>query len=105
MAFGLRFIHALLGVSAIIFSLLAAAQIGSVMDEHAKLFALIAAISIALMTGFNLGDKSNGVRNAWRRLNGTVIAYNSGTATEKDVIEAYNEGEKLIGDVSYSRIQ
>ena len=66
MAFGLRFIHALLGVMATIFSLLAAAQIGSIADEYAKVFALIGAISIALMTGFNLGDKSNAVRNASR---------------------------------------
>jgi hypothetical protein len=40
MAFGLRFIHALLGVSVTIFSLLAAAQIGSIPDENAKILAL-----------------------------------------------------------------
>jgi hypothetical protein len=38
MAFVLRLIHALLGVMAIIFSLLAAAQIGSIADEYAKVF-------------------------------------------------------------------
>ena len=105
MAFGLRFIHALLGVMAIVFSLLAAAQIGSIVDEYAKIFALIGAISIALMTGFNLGDKSNAVRNAWRLLNGTVIAFNKCEATDKQLIDAYNKEETIIGDVSYSRIQ
>jgi len=73
--------------------------------EYAKVFALIGAISIALMTGFNLGDKSNAVRNAWKLLNGTIIAYNDCYATEEDLIDAYKKGEELIGDVSYSRIQ
>lgn len=103
MAFGLRFVHALLGTMAIIFSLLAAAQIGSIADEYAKIFALIAAISIGLMTGFNLSEKSNNVRNAWRHLSGFVIAYNNGKASEEDVIEAYKKGEDLIGDVTFSR--
>jgi hypothetical protein len=57
------------------------------------------------MTGFNLGEKSNAVRNAWRLLNGTVMKFNRGEATEKEVMEAYDKGEALIGDVSYSRIQ
>lgn len=104
MARGLRFIHVGLGVSATFFSLLAAAQIGSIQDEYAKVFAFIAAISIALMTGFNLGEKSNNVRNAWRELNAAVIAFNSNEKiSEEEVIKAYREGEKRIGDVTFSR--
>jgi Flp pilus assembly pilin Flp len=99
----LRLIHVLLGTSATFFSLLAAAQIGSIQDEYAKLFAFIAALSIALMTGFNLGEKSNNVRNAWRELNAAVIAFNNGKLEEEEVIEAYRKGETRIGDVTFSR--
>jgi hypothetical protein len=100
----LRFIHVSLGTLATFFSLLAAAQIGFIQDEYAKLFAFIAAISIALMTGFNLGEKSNNVRNAWRELNAAVIEFNSNDkVSEEEVIKAYREGEKRIGDVTFKR--
>src|SRR4249919_2063546 len=103
MALYLRLIHVALGVSATFFSLLAAAQIGSIENEIAKIFAFIAAVSIALMTGFNLGEKSNNVRNAWRELNGAIMKFNSDDKVPKDeVIKAYNEGEKRIGDVTFS---
>jgi hypothetical protein len=52
------------GGSPTFFSLLAAAQIGSVSNGKAKIFAFIAAVSIALMTAFNLGGKSNDTRAA-----------------------------------------
>lgn len=50
MAIFLRLSHILLGITATFFSLLAAAQIGSVANEQAKIFAFIAAVSIGLMT-------------------------------------------------------
>lgn len=104
MARDLRLVHVMLGVSATFFSLLAAAQIGSIQDEYAKVFAFIAAVSIALMAGFNLGEKSNNVRNAWRELNAAVIAFNSNEKlSEEEVIKAYREGERRIGDVTFSR--
>jgi hypothetical protein len=55
------------------------------------------------MTGFNLGEKSNNVRNAWRELNAAVIAFNNGKLEEEEVIEAYRKGETRIGDVTFSR--
>ncbi|MFY9565425.1 MAG: hypothetical protein WAM27_08410 [Nitrososphaeraceae archaeon] len=58
MALYFRWIHILLGISATFFSSLAAAQIGIVANEQAKTFAFLAAVSIALMTAFNLGGKS-----------------------------------------------
>jgi Flp pilus assembly pilin Flp len=100
----LRLVHVMLGVSATFFSLLAAAQIGSIQDEYAKIFAFIAAVSIALMAGFNLGEKSNNVRNAWRELNAAVMTFNSNEKlSEDEVIKAYRESEKVIGDVTFSR--
>lgn len=58
MALYFRLIHILLGISATFFSSLTAAQLSIVANDQAKTFAFIAAVSIALMTAFNLGGKS-----------------------------------------------
>jgi hypothetical protein len=101
MAVYLRIFHVSLGISATFFSALAATQIGSIGDNITKIFAFIATVSIALMTAFNLGGKSNNTRAAWRHLNAQVMLFNQGACDEKDVIKAYEEAENLIGDVSY----
>ena len=102
MAIFLRLSHILLGIAATFFSLLAPAQIGSVANEQAKIFAFIAAVSIGLMTAFNLGGKSNDTRAAWRQLNAAVIKFNEGIFQKKDeVIKAYIEAEARIGEVTF----
>jgi uncharacterized membrane protein len=83
MALYLRGIHIALGVFATFFSLLAAAQIGSMQNDLVKIFAFIAAVSIALMTGFNLGEKSNNVRTARRGLNTAIMRYNNDPIPKK----------------------
>jgi hypothetical protein len=99
----LRGLHILLGVSATFFSLLAASQImhGTTYSTLAAIFAFIAAVSISLMTAFNLGEKSNNIRTAWRRLNVTVLKFNQNLCEKSDVIDSYEEGESLIGDVVF----
>jgi hypothetical protein len=106
----LRGTHIFLGVSATIFSFLAATliQIDNTTDADlnnylAKIFALIAAASIALMTSFDLGTKSNNMVRAWRLLNSEVIKFNN-VKEEGDVqkvIESYKKAEEIIGDVTY----
>jgi putative flippase GtrA len=103
MAAGLRTVYILLGVFAVFFSLLAAVQIGSIQDEHAKIFAFIAAISIAFMTAFNLTDKSNNVRDAWRELNAAVMKYNTNRISKSELIEVYRKQEEKIGGVFFSK--
>ena len=106
----LRGTHIFLGVSATIFSLLAATfiQIETTGNENinnylAKIFALIAAASIALMTSFDLGTKSNNMIRAWRLLNAAVIKFNNvkEEGDVKKVIESYEKAEEIIGDVTY----
>lgn len=53
------------------------------------------------MTAFNLGAKSNDTRAAWRQLNSIVIKYNECLCEKQAVIDAYIQGERRIGDVSY----
>jgi hypothetical protein len=103
----LRFFQIFLGVIATFFSLLTATLIGDTTtgyNDIAKGTAFIAAFAVALMTGFDLGTKANNVVRAWRKLHVAVINFNKEPADKADrsaVIKAYEEGESMIGDVSY----
>jgi hypothetical protein len=103
-ATGLRIIQIFLGSVATIFSVLTATSVNdSGWGMYAKIFALIAAVSIGLMTAFDLGTKSNNMMNAWRQLNAAAIKFDSGLCEKKDVVNAYIEGEKLIGNVTFQQ--
>lgn len=95
--------HITLGVVATFFSLLTAAGIASIGKEYTQIFAFIAALSISMMTAFNLGAKSNNTRNAWRKLNAAIMKFNQNIVDKEAVIRAYEEGESLIGGVSFSQ--
>jgi hypothetical protein len=96
-------VHITLGVIATFFSLLTASQIGHIDDQIARIFGFIAALAISLMTAFNLGAKSNNTRNAWRRLNTAIMKFNENLMSKNGVIAAYEQGESLIGGVSFSQ--
>lgn len=98
----LRIVHVGLGLSATFFSLLAAAQIGSISDVYIMVFAFIAALSIGVLTTFNLNTKSNNMRTSWRALNYAAMLYNSGKIDDKQLIEEYKKAESLIGDITYT---
>lgn len=105
-AMGLRILHALLGISSVFFSLLTTTVLqfsGDNWNSYARIFAFIAAVSIGLMTAFNLGTKSNDMTRAWRKLAAAVIRFNKGLINEKKVIDAYVEAERLIGDVTFDQ--
>jgi hypothetical protein len=101
----LRYIHIFLGTFATFFALLAAADFweNDNGDNYVRVFAFIAAISISMLTAFNLGAKSNNVRNAWRQLNSAVIKFNRELIDKDSVIIAYEKGEELIGGVDFSQ--
>jgi hypothetical protein len=105
-ATGFRILHALLGVLSVFFSLLTTTVLqfeGSNWNSYAKIFAFIAAVSIGLMTAFNLGTKSNDMTRAWRKLTAAVIRFNKGLITKEKVIDEYVEAERLIGDVTFDQ--
>jgi hypothetical protein len=100
----LRFLQILLGLFSVFFSLLTTTflDVQKFDNSYAKIFAFIAAVSIGLLTAFDLGTKSNNMMNAWRQLNAAVIKFNSGEEyNKKEVIKAYEEGERLIGNVTF----
>ena len=61
----------------------------------------IAAVSIALLLGFNLNSKANSVRDGCRILNVAIREYHEGPKNYMDidnVRKAYNQAEKSIGE-------
>lgn len=68
-----------------------------------QVFAILAAVSIYLMTVFNLGAKSNDTRNAWRELNTELLKFNQNIIEKPAVIEAYERAETSIGGITFSK--
>lgn len=96
----LRIIHILLGIVAITSSLLVAAKINSFDAVLIEWLAFLAALSTALLSGFNLGNKANRMRAAWRLLNTARLKYElEDTYTIGELIDCYNEAETIVGDV------
>jgi hypothetical protein len=87
-------------------SVLAATGLGKTLAPYIGLppavdpLAALAAIAIALVSTFELSAKSNNFRNGWRLLHAAIMRYEEEPdySVEK-LIEAYEQAEKLIGDV------
>jgi hypothetical protein len=95
----LRFLHIVIGTVAIVLTITVASKLVDASHWSFPWITWGAAISTALLTSFNLGEKSNNMRNAWRKLNAAKMNYEFDT-TDGTLVKAYEEGEKLIGDVS-----
>jgi hypothetical protein len=97
----------LLGFLSVFFSLLTTTVLQFTGDTYtntyAKIFAFIAAVSIGLMTAFDLGTKSNNMTNAWRKLIDAVIKFNRGVCQQEEVIDALIDAEKIIGNVTFQQ--
>ena len=92
-----RVIHSSLVVAATVSAILAATCL---IKSLTPLFSLCAAISISLIGAFDLGDKANRLRNAWRILHAAIIKFEEvDDFTVDNLIEEYKEAEKTIGDV------
>jgi len=102
----LRVIHIFLVVVATASSVLAAAGVGKVittklLPPDVYILAAIAAMSIAFVSAFDLGGKSNDFRNAWRHLHAAIMRFEQEPDyTVEQLIKAYEQAEKDIGDVN-----
>jgi len=68
-----------------------------------QIFGFSVAVSISLLTAFNLGAKSNNTRNAWRELNTAVMRFNQNIIQKPEVINAYERGETMIGGITFTK--
>jgi hypothetical protein len=96
----LRIIHVFVGLIAIIASVTVASRILDPDNNYMSYVAWLAAIASSILTSLNLGTKSNNMRNAWRILNTAVLRYKTEEDFNvKNLNDAYEKGEKTIGDV------
>ena len=100
----LRAGHAFLSITALLCSLLVSSDLILIIPRIAvldkKLLAFIAALSVGLLSGFDLGAKSNRQRRAWRKLNTAIIRYKEELEYPvESLIKAYEDAEEIIGDV------
>jgi hypothetical protein len=99
-------VHILLIVVATASSVLAAAGVGKALASRwlpssSDPLAAIAAVAIAFVSAFDLGGKSNDFRHAWRLLHAAIMRFEEEPDfTVEKLIEAYEQAEKVIGDVN-----
>jgi predicted ATP-dependent protease len=96
----LRSVHATLTIAATFCSFLVAA-FSSKEDFRTALpfFSFGAAVSIGLLSAFDLGSKANRLRRAWRLIRVQIFRYKQDKVTAETLIATYAMAEELIGDV------
>jgi len=95
-----------LGISAIVLSLLATTEVNdseeNYLSKRKEWLMFGAGLSASLYSAFDLGNKSNNTRNAWRILNEAKIRYEEDENFDvNQLIDAYREGEKTIGGLQF----
>lgn len=103
-AFRLRVISVILAVVGVVASVLVASDLGDPSDPWKRTTAVVAAIAAALLASLDLAGKSDGTRRAWRHLNVARLRYCDEAETDepaarKKLIQAYEEGEAMVGDL------
>lgn len=94
----LRIVHVALLLAASVFSILTASDVSG---NGRSYFAVAAALSVGILSSLDAGGKANGFRNAWRHMNAAMARFQSNPSfTTEQLIQAYEEAEALIGDVT-----
>jgi hypothetical protein len=96
----LRSLHATLTVAATFCSFVVAAF--SSRDDFRPIlpfFSFGAAVSIGLLSAFDLGSKANRLRRAWRLIRVQIFRYKQHKVSDDTLIATYAMAEELIGDV------
>lgn len=69
--------------------------------KYFRFFAFGAAIGYGIIATFDLGNKANRTREAWRLLNVAVLRYQrEPDFTMRELLDAYYDGEETIGGVN-----
>jgi hypothetical protein len=96
----LRTSHFVLVLTATVCSVLVAAGWKPFPQARIDWLAALAAVSVSLISAYDLGSKANRMKRAWRKLNAAVILFLADPElTTKYIVKAYEKGEEIIGDV------
>jgi hypothetical protein len=102
-AVGLRVIYIFLVTLSIVCSVIVAAKVSSLAPIVVEGLAIVAAISVGLLSGLDIGGNANRMRKAWRRLNPAVIRFEEDSNyKEEELFRAYEDAEAMIAEIKES---
>ncbi len=97
----MRGLYVVIAFVAVFASLTVASKILGDNSFYTTVAAYLAALSSGLLASFNISEKSNNVKSAWRLLKEANMKYGAAKNSEIDkLIDAWSQGEKLIGDIT-----
>jgi hypothetical protein len=100
-AITLRYTQVALGTTGIV-SALIVATFTKELGDYLKVYSFLAALSIGILTAFDIGGKANKTRQAWRHLNTAILRYLYVQASSIDnLIDSYSQAEAMVGDVTF----
>lgn len=70
--------------------------------RNTKIFSFVAALSFGILNGFDIGGKADSARRGWRHLTAAVLRFETDPCfTYAELIEAYAQGEDMVGNVAF----
>jgi len=67
-----------------------------------KIVSLSSSASIGLLTAFDMVNKRNKYRAAWRFWYGKYMLYEIGSITIEQLLQYYEHAEQMVGNLNYS---
>jgi hypothetical protein len=64
-----------------------------------SILSFLAAVSVALFSGFQIGERATKFREAWKLYNAARLEYEHNLVDEKFLTQAYRRGEEIIGQL------
>jgi len=98
-AITLHSVYVVLGVTSVLTSVIVATFTQEIGTFWTKTLAASSAVSVALIETTGVGRKGNGFRKAHRHLKVASIRFREDEYTIKDLTNALEEAEAMIGDV------
>ena len=98
----LRILQMFLGVLGTVAALFVTSFTSEIGVRWIKVCSFVAAISIAILSAFDVGAKADSTRRGWRHLTAAILRFKTDpNFTEQQLIDAYSEGEAMVGDVPF----
>jgi hypothetical protein len=80
-----------------------AAEIGTF---WVKVCSFIAAVSVGILTAFDIGGKANATRLAYRHLNRAILRYRYVPASSLDnLLDSFSHAQDIVGGVNYREME
>ena len=106
MARGLRILQVALGVLGTASALTVTTFAAEIGTFWVKVCSFTAAVSVGILTAFDVGGKANATRHAYRYLNRAILRYRYIPASSLDnLLDSYSQAQDIVGGVNYRQIE